>query len=76
METQAQYDNQPSILILAKSFISKLIERAVPTEVNRHVHNNKLGEPLQPAYCPLHSTETALLRVKNEFYAALMTTKQ
>ena len=25
-------------------FISKLIERAVATEVNQHVHNNKLGD--------------------------------
>ena len=48
------------------SFISKLIERAVATEVNEHVHNNKLGEPLQSAYRPLHSTETVLLRVKND----------
>ena len=32
------------------SFISKLIERAVATEVNGHVHSNKLGEPLQSAY--------------------------
>ena len=31
-------------------------------EVNQHVHNNKLGEPLQSAYRPLHSVKNDILR--------------
>ena len=48
------------------SFLSKLIERAVASEINQYIKDHDLGEPLQSAYRAQHSTETALLRVKND----------
>ena len=48
------------------SFISKLIEGVVSANLKRYVHGNELSEHLQSIYRALHSTETALLRVKND----------
>ena len=48
------------------SFLSKLIECAVASEINQYIKDHDLGEPLQSAYRAQHSTETALLRVKND----------
>ena len=36
-----------------------------------HINNNKLGNPYQSAYKPGHSTETALLSIKNEVHLSL-----
>ncbi len=47
-------------------FISKLIEQAVALQLIEHLKINKLYDDLQSAYRQLHSTETALLRVKND----------
>ena len=53
------------------SFMSKLIERAVAVRVNEYVTENNLAEPFQSAYKSGHSTETALLRVKDDIMLAL-----
>jgi hypothetical protein len=46
--------------------LSKLIEKHVVTIINNHMQKNHLGEELQSAYLRGHSTETALLKVKDE----------
>ena len=46
-------------------FISKLIEKYAFRCINAHIDKYTLGEEYQSAYRPLHSTETALLHVKN-----------
>lgn len=47
-------------------FLSKVIERQVVNTITDHMIENNLGEPLQSAYRRVHSTETALLKVKND----------
>jgi hypothetical protein len=46
-------------------FVSKLIEKHVFKCINSHMDKNNLGEEFQSAYRSQHSTETALLHVKN-----------
>ena len=53
------------------AFISKVIERAINLRLNSYMINNKLWEPMQSAYKPGHSTETALLCVSNDIIRSL-----
>ena len=48
------------------SFISKLIERAVALQLIEHLKENDLYDEFQSAYRQFHSTETALLRARND----------
>ena len=48
------------------SFISKVIERIVAKQLNKHIVNNGLQNIYQSAYKAGHSTETALLKLKND----------
>jgi len=45
------------------SFVSKLLERLVGTQLQLHVDTHFLLPPNQSAYRRGHSTETALLKV-------------
>ena len=47
------------------SFISKVVERAVLSQLMDHLNSENLLEPYQSAYKPGHSTETALNSVHN-----------
>ena len=49
-------------------FMSKLVERVVAKQLTSHINKNKLD---QSAYKPEHSTETALLSIKNEIHLSL-----
>ena len=52
-------------------FLSKLVERVAAKQLMSHINNNKLDNPHQSAYKPGHSTETALLSIKNEVHLSL-----
>jgi hypothetical protein len=52
------------------SFMSKLIERAVATQLNDYLVANDLLPRLQSAYRKGHSTETAMLRVWSDILTA------
>ena len=53
------------------SFISKLVEHVVASQLNDHVTSNGLENVSQPAYKQGHSTKTALLSIKNKVHLAL-----
>ena len=47
-------------------FLSKVIEKVVGVRLFDHLRDNDLLEPMQSAYKPCHSTETALLKAQND----------
>ena len=51
--------------------ISKIIEKVVAVSLQKYLEANQLNEPLQSAYKPFHSCETALVRVYNDIWIAI-----
>ena len=51
--------------------MAKVVEMAAASRLTEHLNSCGLTEKFQSAYKPLHSTESALLRVKNDFIAAI-----
>ena len=53
------------------NFLSKLIERVVASQFKSHLQSNGLVNNFQSAYKTGHSTETALLKIKNDIHLSL-----
>ena len=51
--------------------MSKLVEQVVVKQLMQHINTNNLDNPHQPAYKTGHSTDTALLHIKNEIHTSL-----
>ena len=47
-------------------YLGKLLEKAALEQLHHHFEINNLHEPFQSAYKPMHSTETALIRIMND----------
>ena len=56
--------------VLNLAYVSQLAECAVASQLIEHVNRFNLMEPSQSAYRALHSTETALLKVKTDIIGA------
>ena len=48
------------------NFLSKIIEKIISNRIRSHLDKNNLSNTNQSAYKPLHSTETALLKIHND----------
>ena len=48
------------------SFLSKVLEKAICTQLSIHKDVNNLREPMQSAYHKLHSTETAIMKFTDD----------
>lgn len=57
------------------NFISKVIERVVASQFQDHTMVHNFENPFQSAYRSNHSTETALLKVKNDIHINLASGK-
>ena len=53
------------------SFLSKVLERIVLSQLNKHLNHNSLLSPPQSSYKPNYSTETDLLRIVNDLLTAM-----
>ena len=53
------------------SYVSKIMEKIICTQMNEHLTTNNLQERFQSAYRQQHSTETALLCVKTDLLRAM-----
>ena len=53
------------------SFISKIIEKAIATQIHDHLINNDIVDNFQSAYKAGHSCETVLLRVYNDIVTTI-----
>jgi hypothetical protein len=53
------------------TFMSKLVERAVASQLMEHCDRNNITSKFQSAYKSGHSTETALTRVQNDLLRAV-----
>ena len=58
-------------LIANLSFISKIIEKAIATQIHHYLINNDIVDNFQSAYKAGHSCETALLRVYNDIVTTI-----
>ena len=53
------------------SFLSKLLERAVCHQITQYTGTTRMAEKFQSAYRASHSTETALIKVKDDILRAI-----
>ena len=53
------------------SFLSKILEKVVASRLNSHINSSHKSNDYQSAYRKFHSTETALLKIRNDILSSM-----
>ena len=75
-ESQHGFDKENYRRVSNLAFLSEITEKAATLQISDHVSFNQMFPEFQSAYRKYHSTETALLRIRNDILPSVPRSKR